>query len=332
MILAAFPEGKVPRTEDDRAFAGSLAQQCAQALERARLYEAQRLQAERLAHLQSATAALSGATSPAEVAEMAHAALGRLGATTVELHAFAAPDRLAVVARQGEPLRGRGEGGRCFPGGRRGGAHGEGALARFAGGFLAERFPELSHEPGKAMWAVVPLLAGGTTTGALAARLSRERLEPDERVFLRMLAMPCAQALERVRWAKAAALNQRAADWLSALLEGALTAVPVGLALLDETMRVVRTSERLALLAGVSQEAQRGRTLPEVFPGLPREALVEAFQRAMGSGERLDRVVSGETLAAAGETRRFVLRFYPVRVSGKIVGVGVLVHEAEQQR
>jgi PAS domain-containing protein len=175
----------------------------------------------------------------------------------------------------------------------------------------------------------VPLLSGGTTAGALAVALGRERLEPDERVFVRMLAMPCAQALERARLAEAAAHEQRAAEWLAALLEGALAAAPVGLALLDDAMRVVRTSERLARLAGVPQEAQRGKTPLEIFPGLPGEALTDAFHRAMASGERVDQLVSGETRAAGGETRRFALTWYPVRVSGRIVGAGVLMREAD---
>ena len=130
--------------------------------------------------------------------------------------------------------------------------------------------------------------------------------------------------------AEAAAQERRAAEWLAALLEGAITAAPVGLALLDDGMRVIRTSERLARLAGVPQEAQRGKTPLEIFPGLPGEALRDAFQRAMATGERVDQQVSGETRAAAGETRRFALSWYPVRVSGQIVGAGVLVREVEK--
>lgn len=322
-LLAAFPAGRIPG-EEDRTFVAALAQQGAQALERARLYEAQRQQAERLTQLHAATAAISGAATPAEVAAAARAAAGLLGASSVELHALAAPERLALVAAD------------------RSGATGPDAAAPAAEVVesgkalwfesrdeLALRYPELASGRPEQTWAVVPLLAGGRPSGALAVALpAARRLEPEERLFLRMLAMPCAAALERIRLAEAADVERRAAEWLAALLEGALAAVPVGLALLDEVMRVVRTSERLARIAGVPQAAHRGRTPVELFPGFPGEALAAAFQRALASGERVDQEVSGETAAAAGVTRRLAFVWYPVRVAGRIVGAGLLVREA----
>jgi hypothetical protein len=47
----------------------------------------------------------------------------------------------------------------------------------------------------------------------------------------------------------------------------------------------------------------------------------------VASGERVDQKLSGETPAALGVTRRLALTWYPVRVAGRIVGVGVLVRE-----
>jgi PAS domain-containing protein len=156
------------------------------------------------------------------------------------------------------------------------------------------------------------------------------RLEQDERLFVRMLAMPCAAALERIRLGEAATQERRAAEGLAALLEGALSAAPVGLALLDEAMRVVRASERLARAVGVPQEAQRGKTPAELLPGFPGEALAGAFRRAVASGERVDQEISGETPATPGVTHRYAVTWYPVRVAGRIVGVGVLVREVEE--
>ncbi len=174
----------------------------------------------------------------------------------------------------------------------------------------------------------MPLLAGGSPSGALIVGFpAARRFEPEERLFVRMLAMPCAAAMERIRLAEAAAQERRTAEWMASLLEGALTAAPVGLALLDESMRVLRTSERLVRLVGLPQDAQRGKTPAELLPGFPAEALADAFRRAVGSGERVDQEVSGETPAAPGVTSRFAITWYPIRVAGRIVGAGVLVRE-----
>jgi GAF domain-containing protein len=322
VLVAVFAEGPAPGPED-RTFVQALAQQGAQALERSRLYEAQRLQAERLAHLHSATGSLSLAGSATEVAAAALAAAAPLGATAVEIHGFSSPDVPALLVRQGDAAEGPAASGPAADvvvSGK--------ALWIESREELAARFPELAGGRSEATWAVVPLLAGGTTSGALIVAFpAPRRLEPEERLFVRMLAMPCAAALERIRLAEAAAQERRAAEWLAALLEGALTAAPVGLALLDDGMRIVRTSERLARLAGLKQEAQRGKTPTELFPGLPAGALTEAFHRAVASGERVDQEISGETLASPGVTRRFAMTWYPVRVAGRIVGAGVLVRE-----
>ncbi len=325
VLVVAFPEGRVPSAED-RTFVHALAQQGAQALERSRLYEAQRLQAERLTHLHTATASLSLATSPPAVAAAALSAAAPLGATAIEIHGFTSPDRLELLARQGGP----GDGVHAAAAAAEVVASGK-ALWMETREELSARFPDLAAARGEGTWAVVPLLAAGAPSAALALALAgARRLEPEERLFVRMLAMPCAAALERIRLADAAAHERRAAEWLAALLEGGFTAAPVGLALLDDAMRIVRTSERLARIVGVPQEAHRGKTPAELVPGLPAGALADAFRRAVASGERVDQEVSGETVAAPGVTRRFAITWYPVRVAGKIVGAGVLVRELEK--
>jgi GAF domain-containing protein len=326
LLAVAFPSERAPGTED-RSFVQALAQQGAQALERARLYEVQRLQAERLAHLHAATAALSGAVTPSEVAVAAHTAFSALGAVAVELHALTGPDQLALVARAGPGGPEAGSADASLPAAEvvRTGR----ALWLETRQELEGRFPELAAGRPEGAWAVVPLLAGGTADGALAVSFpGPRRLDAEDRIFVRTLAMPCAQAMERARITEAAAHDRRAAEWMAALLEGALAAAPVGLALLDEAMRVIRTSEGLARTSGLPSEAQRGRTPQDLFPGLPADALRLSFEHALSSGQRVDQVVSGEARGAAGETRRFSITWYPVRVAGRVVGVGMLIREA----
>jgi GAF domain-containing protein len=321
-LLVAFPPDRVPGPED-RTFVQALAQQGAQALERARLYETQRLQAKRLGDLHAATAALSGAVTPAEVALAALGAVEVVGAVAVEIHAFVATDRLGLVVRAG-PAEGREAAvpaAEVVQSGR--------ALWIESREELEARYPELAAGRGDGALALLPLLPGGRPGGVLVVSFpAARRLDADERLFLRMLAMPCAQALERTRLADAAAQERRSAEWLASLLEGALAAVPVGFALLDEEMRVVRTSERLANLAGVPAAAHRGRTALELLPGLPGPALQEGFRRALSSGERVDQEVAGETADAAGTSRRFAITWFPVRVAGRVVGAGLMAREA----
>jgi GAF domain-containing protein len=321
-LVVAFAHDRVPGP-DDRTFVQALGQQGAQALDRARLYEHQRLQAKRLGDLHTATAAISGAMSPAEVAVAALGAAGVLGATSVEIHAFVAANQLGLVARQGEasgPDAGMAAE-EVVQSGR--------ALWIESRQELAARFPELAAGRRNGAMALVPLLSGGAGAGVLVVSFGAERrLDADERLYLRMLAMPCTQALERTRLADTAAQERRAAEWLASLLEGALTAVPVGFALLDAEMRVLRTSERLALLSGVPAAAHRGRTPLELFPGVPGAALADGFRRAVGSGERVDQEVTGETAAAAGTSRRLAVTWFPVRVAGSVVGVGMMLREA----
>ncbi|HYD40543.1 MAG TPA: GAF domain-containing protein [Anaeromyxobacter sp.] len=321
-LAVAFPPDRVPGA-DDRTFVAALAQQGAQALERARLYDAQRLQAKRLGDLHAATAALSGAVTPAEVATAALAAVGVLGARAVEIHAFVAPDRLAVVAGQGAPsdvAPAADPAAEVIQSGR--------ALWIESREELTSRYPELAAARPEAAFAAVPLLSGGRPGGVLVVAFAGPRhLDADERLYLRMLAMPCAQALERTRLTDAAAQEHRAAEWFAALLEGALAAVPVGFALLDGEGRVIRTSERFARLAGAAAEAHRNRTPAELFPGFPGAALDEGFRRMVASGERVDLEISGETAAAAGTSRRFVITWFPVRVAGEVVGAGIMVRE-----
>ena len=324
VLVIAFPPGRTP-SEDDRAFAAVLAQQAAQALERARLFETQRQLAERLGQLNAGAAALSGAVTPAEVAAATFGPLSALGARAAALYAIEGGERLALVARTGAH-------GDDEEGGDPAGPAAEvvrtgRALWLESRDELQARFPELAAAPGEA-WAVVPLLAAGNALGALTVTFTAaRRFEADEKAFVRMLAMPSAQALERTRLAAAAAQGRREAEWLVALLEGALSAAPVGLALVDREMRVIRASARLARLAGLPDDAQRGRPLGELFPGVPAAPLAEAFARAIASGERVDQELSGESAGAPAETRRLALTWYPVRVSTEIVGCGVLMRE-----
>jgi GAF domain-containing protein len=332
-LVLYFPEGRsLPVV--DRSFVLAIAQQCAQALERARLYEGQRLLTERLRQIHSTAAALSGAATPTGVAEAAFRGIAQLGASSAEIHAVDGPERLVLLARHGPP---GGAAGAVLPIDAPAPAAevvrtGK-ALWLESPEEIRDRFPTMELERagrGDGAWAAVPLLAGGNTLGAITVAFpAAHRFETDEKAYIRMLAGPCAQALERARLYETASRLRADAVRDSATLDAMLSAAPVAMGLLDLRMRFLKVTATLARLSGLSETDHLGRTPIELLPGIPGEHLASSFQKVIATGLALEGdVLQGETPLAPGRTRRFVASWFPVRVGTEIVGVGVLLSES----
>jgi GAF domain-containing protein len=332
VLALTFPEG-LHVDEEDRSFVLALAQQAAQALERARLFEGQRRLTERLTQIHSTAAALSGAGGGGGGVEAALRRLAVLGAVAADLHAIERPERLILVARHGPPGPAADEtvpldaprpAAEVVRTGK--------ALWLESPDDIAGRFPELEDQHGargEGAWAVVPLLAGGETLGALTVGFpSPRRFQTDEKAFVRMLAIPCAQALERARLYEAASRHRAEAEWNAAMLDAALAAAPVGIALLDRDMRFLRVNAHLAELAGRAPDALLGRALAETVQGVPGAALVDAARRVLETGATEEFAIEGEAPASPGVARRWIATCYPVRVGGDVVAAGVVVRDA----
>jgi GAF domain-containing protein len=192
---------------EDQLLAVALTQQGAQALERARLYEAQDRLNRRMASVHAASAALSGAVSTADVAAAAAKALEAVGASVVELFAIEGGERVRRVASMGEA---------CGAGTAEAPLHvdaqhpvadvvrtGKALWLEDAEAFLA-RWPHLAAERARAgleACALLPLLAGGRTLGVLLVGFPRARpISAEDRSYLRLVALPCAAAMERSVW------------------------------------------------------------------------------------------------------------------------------------
>jgi GAF domain-containing protein len=322
------------RTLDDdaRGDAVALAQQCAQALERARLFEAHRRHGERLARVQSAAASLSGAATLRDVAEVAAGAMSAIGASGAELHALDRADRLTLVPRADGPrpassLDAPTLAGEVVRTGR--------AVWLASRAELELRFPHEAADPARAKehaWAAVPLLASGETLGALTVAFATARpIGEDERAFVRLVAAPSAEALARARLYEAVAASRAGAEWGAAVLDALFDAAPVALALFDREMRFARVNARLAMLSGLPAAAHLGRTPLQVLPGLPGEQLAATFREVMDTCRSIETVLLGETPVEGGTTRRRRETWFPVRVGDEIVGVGLLVGEEPGQ-
>lgn len=320
-----------PFDAEERAFILAIARQCAEAVDRARLFDAHKRHAERLQQLQLTSATLSAAARPQDVAAAAFRALETLGACAAEIHVLEGPERLALLARHGAAARGEHEplridapepAAECVRTGR--------ALWIDSAEEIVGRYPQLEAERvarQEAAWAVVPLLASGQALGALTVGFPvARRLEPDERAFVRLVAQPCAAALERARLFDEVAQSRAEAERDAEQLAAFLAAAPGALALFDRERRVLRVNEAFAALSALAPDAHLGRTAEEVLPGAAGEQLAAAIGAALEAGGAVEREVVGETRAAPGVTRRLPVTAFPVRAEGAVIGVGLAVH------
>jgi GAF domain-containing protein len=251
----AHPRGFV---EEDRSFLMALAHQCAQALERARLYEAERRareQAEqaagRAAVLQAVTAALSEALTPAEVAgvivERGVIALGA-SAGSIGLKRDSDFEVVRTVGYKEELF----EPWRTFPldaplplaeAVRTGEAVFLGSKEQ-----RDARYPHLAASMLRSdqAWAAIPLTVGRRTLGAmgLSFRDAREFSESD-RGLMFALARQAAQAIERARLFEAEQIARRRAETAGE----ALAFLAEGSRSLGSSLEFEATVERVADVA-----------------------------------------------------------------------------------
>ncbi len=338
---------------EDRELLSSVADQCAQALDRARLLDAEREAragaqrvADRLARLQEITAALAASRTAAEIAEALTERVHAVGATVSSAYLLepdgshlrllgsrgAAPEvarrfeRIPVsapfpachAAASGEPvwLETREEVAAAFPEvGAIGAAHRRSAIA------------------------ALPLRAGGKVIGSLGFSFDRPRRFDDaERNFFLSVVEQCGVALDRARLlederrARADAEQARVeADRARALLDAIVENAPLGIGFLDREFRFRNANPKLAEMNGFPVEAHLGRTPRELLPGLPMDDVEAAWRRVLETGEPLiDVEIVGETRAAGG--RVWMESWYPVRSGGETIGIGALVRDVTKER
>lgn len=120
----------------------------------------------------------------------------------------------------------------------------------------------------------------------------------------------------------------------TALLDAMFASAPVGLAFVDRELRFRRLNARLAEINGLPVEAHLGKRPDELLPDI--EALgkiLAGWQRVLETGEPwLGVEVQGETPAAPGKARTWHENFFPIRVAGEIVGLGLFVEDVTERK
>lgn len=105
------------------------------------------------------------------------------------------------------------------------------------------------------------------------------------------------------------------------LLTTALEAAPVGVGFVDAELRYVRVNPTLASFHHLPVEEHLGRSVSEVLETLGLD-LDHVYRRVLETGT----AVTGVDLRTDvdGTARRFVASYHPVRVGGRIAGVGIV--------
>jgi signal transduction histidine kinase len=290
----------------ERELLRSLADQCAQALERAQMYGRERsaraaaeLAVERTTRLQSLAAELAEALTPAQVAEIVVTqGIASVGADAGALQLLSEDGkRLEVVCGLGTDRALIEEAWRSFPTDLD--LPSNDALHRLAPVFiesqrdLRERYPHLpaGHaDRGPRAGAHIPLVLPGGPLGVLFLGFGKPRaFSESQRSFVLALGRQCAQALKRAQLYEA---ELRGRSSLGRLVER----LHEGVVSVDRHGRVEFASSRAREMLGEAA-LEEGRRVPEEWLGFPLRSfaadlfagareIVEA-QVASGDGERV---------------------------------------------
>ncbi|CAN5889455.1 hypothetical protein BH23GEM7_BH23GEM7_18460 [soil metagenome] len=255
--------------EGERLFLATLGEQAAQALERARLFAAERTARATAERLQDLTAALSGSLSTGEVgsATMRHGVTALYADAGVLALLTPTGEELEVAASTGYPPEA------CMGPGRRwtidttipiaeatrtGKSVCIGSPAEWAERYPGGYVPTNSRS---AAWAALPITLEGRTAGALLWTYNAARsFDPEQVALMETLARVCSQALERVHLleteqrarAEAEKANQSKTEFLSAMsheLRTPLNAIAGYVDLLDAGVRgPINEAQRADLL------------------------------------------------------------------------------------
>ena len=196
-----------------------------------------------------------------------------------------------------------------------------------AAAVVADRCTIALETPGEATAGelVAPLLARGEQLGTLTLA-ARRHLGHEDRMLAAELARRCATAVDNARLLAEA-------DEAFGALDAVFERAPVGLALHDRDLRLVRINDHLAAINGLPAAEQIGRTISELVPDV--EGVDANLRRVLETGRPITQLeISGSTRAAPGVTRQFDVSYWPVRRRGddEILGVGSVVFEVTERR
>jgi PAS domain S-box-containing protein len=203
---------------------------------------------------------------------------------------------------------------------------------------------------GRDMWEVWPALLGSpqehyfrrAITHGEAAVFELPYFEPPHRALVaEMRVFPIPEGMVTFardlteEWRARAMLEERdaAIERQLAELEAIYRDLPVGLCVIDTSLRFVRINERLAQLNGLPVDAHLGHAVRDILPGL-QEVAETIIGRVLQTGEPVhDIEFTAETPAQPGTPRQWREHWRPIRNgAGTIVAVSVVVEDVTEPR
>jgi PAS domain S-box-containing protein len=194
---------------------------------------------------------------------------------------------------------------------------------------------DLLRELGLRSSMCVPLVARDRVLGAITfiAAESGRRYDENDLVTAQDLARRAATAVDNALLFRETQAARREAQDSLAVVDAIFAAAPVGLAFMDTSFHYVRVNEALAQINGLPVEEHVGRSLRDVL-GEELARTIEPYHRhVIDTGEPiLDLAVEGQTEAAPGDTRNWLVSYYPVRdAADTILGVGVVITDVTER-
>ena len=182
---------------------------------------------------------------------------------------------------------------------------------------------------------IVPLTTRGRILGAITFVLaeSDRRFTTADLPLAEDLARRAATAVDNARLHREVeeALGEKARSL--ALLDTVFQGTAIGLAFVDRELRFVRVNEALAALSGVPGDEHLGRTIAEVFGDLA-EQFVPLFEEAFRSGRPvLDHEIAPAAEPGSETGRIYLASCYPVDVPpGGAQWVACMVSDVTERR
>jgi PAS domain S-box-containing protein len=114
------------------------------------------------------------------------------------------------------------------------------------------------------------------------------------------------------------------------LIEAVQESAPIGFALVDRELRVVRMNSVLAEVNGAPVEEQIGRPVAELIPDIWSQ-MEDVYRRVLDTGEPVINLEVARVRALAQDRRHWLASYYPVRVEDEVIGVGVVVTDVTER-
>jgi PAS domain S-box-containing protein len=124
--------------------------------------------------------------------------------------------------------------------------------------------------------------------------------------------------------------QQHTAESLT-LMETLQSAAPVGFAFVDRDCRIVRINETLAEVNGAPPQEHIGRTVAEMVPDVWAQ-MQHVYRRVLETGEPATNLEVERQRHGEPGFRHWLASYYPVRVDGDVLGVGVIVTDITERQ